>query len=135
MLEMGEPVRILDLAQRMIRLVRPQPRHRHPDPGHRGPARREDRRGARAPDEEMPLDFSRVGSPTRPDGDRQRPLATTLLELEEATEKRELFVRKLLFSLLGARSQTSGHDRHQHVGDRGGRLRVGPAQGGASEVP
>ena len=46
MLEMGEPVRILDLAQRMIRLSGCRTGHRHPHPHDRPPTGREARRGA-----------------------------------------------------------------------------------------
>jgi FlaA1/EpsC-like NDP-sugar epimerase len=45
-LEMGEPVKILDLATQMIRLFRIRARHRHPDRVHRPPPRREALRGA-----------------------------------------------------------------------------------------
>ncbi len=72
MLEMGEPVRILDLAQRMIRLSGLSPGHRHPDPNHRCPTRREDRRGAPHPRRGDPPDVSRVGPSPGSDSDRSR---------------------------------------------------------------
>ena len=45
-LDMGEPVRILDLAERMIRSLRPAGGERHRGAGHRCPAGGEVRRGA-----------------------------------------------------------------------------------------
>jgi FlaA1/EpsC-like NDP-sugar epimerase len=101
MLEMGEPVRILDLAQRMIRLS-------GLSPGTDIPIRVSGIRPGEkiqeellAPDEEChPTSHVSVQRlvPTAIDHDL---LATTLLELDEATEKRDAdSVRTLLFSLL-----------------------------------
>ncbi len=47
MLDMGEPVRIMDLAERMIRLSGRRVGHRRRDPGHRRAPGREARGGAR----------------------------------------------------------------------------------------
>jgi len=107
MLEMGEPIRILDLAQRMIRLSGLSPGTDIPIriSGVRPGEKIEEE--LRSPEEEVhPTSHASVHR-LAPVGLDHEVLAEILLELDEATEKREgPEVKTLLFSLLGARSQS-----------------------------
>ncbi len=67
MLEMGEPVRILDLARADDPTVRLPARRRHPDRHHRDPARREARRGAAPARGGDPHHLSPLHQPADPD--------------------------------------------------------------------
>jgi FlaA1/EpsC-like NDP-sugar epimerase len=107
MLEMGEPVKILDLAQRMIRLS-------GLSPGTDIPIRVTGVRPGEKIEEELHAPEEEIHATSHASVHRLVPIAigndtlsSTLLELEEATEKRESSsVRTLLFSLLGSRSRS-----------------------------
>jgi FlaA1/EpsC-like NDP-sugar epimerase len=107
MLEMGEPVRILDLAQRMIRLSGLSPGTDIPirvtgvRPGEKIAEE------LRAPEEEVHDTSHASVQRLVPIGIGNETLAQMLLELDEATEKRESSaVKTLLFSLMGTRSRS-----------------------------
>ncbi|MFZ0667331.1 MAG: nucleoside-diphosphate sugar epimerase/dehydratase [Acidimicrobiales bacterium] len=107
MLEMGEPVRILDLAQRMIRLSGLSPGTDIPIriTGVRPGEKLEEE--LNAPEEEVHETSHASVHRLVPVGIGHDALSDVLFDLEEATEKRESpEVRTLLFSLLGARSRS-----------------------------
>ena len=88
MLEMGQPVRILDLAERMIRLSGLRAGHRHRDRDRRAPAGREAPRGALRPrrggaSHDAPLD------PAARPGIATSIVSSGLPDLRAAVEQRD----------------------------------------------
>ncbi len=117
MLEMGVPVRIIDLAERMIRLSGCQVGHRHPHRDHRHAPRREAQRGPEharrgGPRHEPPL-HQPAGARSGP---RAEVFAAELEELELATLRRDKdTVRALLFTA-GTAPATVGPGVPRHGG-------------------
>ena len=112
MLEMGEPVRILDLAERMIRLSGCAGGHRHPHRDHRDPPGREARtRSCSTPDEEVlatshPYINRLVPIQAPPDDVRRRAR-----ELRRGGVRRDRdAVRALLFSAGTSRAERPSAD-------------------------
>ena len=126
MLEMGEPVRILDLAQRMIRLS-------GHDEGTEIPVRMIGRRPGEKLHEELHSPDEEVFPTSHPFIRRLVPVsvpeeeaAAGLRSLREAMFRRDApIVRDLLFSLADAGTASSSPDRLSRIGGRRSRSRLG----------